>query len=57
MNIKICPLIKIDKKLLKLKKENFSLLSKKIKKEIIFQFKKVIYRFYQGKNQKKKKIF
>ena len=36
INIKISPVIKKDKKVFKLKKENFSLLSKKTKKEIKF---------------------
>ena len=56
MNIKICPLIKIDKIILKLKKENFSLLTKKIKKEKNFSIQKGNIKILSRKKSEKEKI-
>ena len=53
ITIKISPLIKNDKKVFKLKKENFSLLSKKIKNEIKFSIHKSNIKILSGKVREK----
>ena len=53
VTIKISPFIKNDKKVFKLKKENFSLLSKKIKNEIKFSIHKSNIKILSGKVREK----